>query len=180
MFINVLETCFNHFNWCDIPIWNKFVRKALFSLWNVLFPYKGIALWRGVPRCLEHFFHMHFLAHFGNVKNSDNNWANMSPRLTCWLKGSQGTPQDDPACVSGPVTCASESCCAQVWEDTTINKSHGMLTLKTEQDICREGIPEKTPFLLSILQINPPPPQTPFGQLFHFVATKKRCFFCVV
>jgi len=35
-------------------------------------------------------------------------------RLTCWLKGSQGTPQDDPSCVSGPVSCASESCCSQV------------------------------------------------------------------
>jgi len=35
-------------------------------------------------------------------------------RETCWLKGSKGTPQPDPSCVSGPVSCASDECCRQV------------------------------------------------------------------
>lgn len=41
--------------------------------------------------------------------------AEFSPyRETCWLKETQGSPRPDPSCISGPVSCASDSCCRQV------------------------------------------------------------------
>jgi len=33
---------------------------------------------------------------------------------TCWLKGSNGDPQEDSSCVSGPRACPDDGCCDQV------------------------------------------------------------------